>query len=25
MGFAKGNAKGIEATLAKLHDRYAAQ
>jgi hypothetical protein len=25
MGFAKGNAKGIEATLAKLRDRYAAQ
>ena len=25
MGFVKGNAKGIEATLAKLRDRYAAQ
>jgi hypothetical protein len=24
MGFAKGNAKGIEATLAKLHERYTA-
>ena len=23
MGFAKGNAKGIEATLAKLRDRYS--
>jgi hypothetical protein len=23
MGFAKGNAKGIESTLTKLHDRYA--
>ena len=25
MGYAKGNAAGIEATLAKLRDRYAAQ
>ena len=25
MGFSKGNAAGIEATLAKLRDRYAAQ
>ena len=25
MGFAKANASGIEATLAKLRDRYAAQ
>jgi hypothetical protein len=25
MGFAKANAAGIEATLAKLRDRYAAQ
>jgi hypothetical protein len=25
MGFVKANAKGIEATLAKLRDRYAAQ
>jgi hypothetical protein len=25
MGYAKGNASGIEATLAKLRDRYAAQ
>ena len=25
MGFAKANATGIEATLTKLHDRYAAQ
>ncbi|CQD03255.1 polyketide cyclase / dehydrase and lipid transport [Mycobacterium lentiflavum] len=25
MGFAKGNASGIEATLAKLRDRYAAR
>lgn len=25
MGFAKANASGIEATLAKLHDRYATR
>jgi hypothetical protein len=25
MGFAKGNATGIEATLAKLRDRFAGQ
>jgi hypothetical protein len=23
MGFRKGNAAGIEATLTRLHDRYA--